>query len=241
MMKNLYKIVILLLLFICTAATVNAHIRPNEISVSDYSGIISEGVKEYIREKNEILFDKTEAKIIIVTSDTTNGTDANKYAKGLYSSWGINRLGRGNSIFVLLAPRSNDYAIIQGKSIRRALSDSELYGFIASDFEPYYADGSYDKAIFMLYNRIGRWYEEKYEGLNLRLNDNYAMYKTDDRVKDIDKDPMKIWIWIVAAVAIIMTIVFFKIKRNVDFKARQQERSIKRKRSKADLDKIVNS
>ncbi len=241
MMKTLYRIVILVLIFACFGICAKAHIKPNEISVSDYSGVISEGIKNYIKEKNEILFEKTEAKIIIVTSDTTNGTDANKYAQSLYSSWNIGRLGRGNSIFVLIAPKSDDYAIIQGKSIRRILGDSELYGFISSDFEPYYTGGEYDEAIFMLYNRIGKWYEEKYDDLNLNLSENYAMHKSGEKIKDIDKDPMKVLVWIAAAVVLIMTAIFFRIKRKVDFKARQQERRIKRKRSKADLDKIVNS
>lgn len=241
MMKNLYKLIIFILLFSYTGICAEAHIRPDEISVSDYSGIISDGVKTYIKEKNALLFEKAKAKIIIVTSDTTNGTDANEYARSLFSSWNINRLGRGNSIFVLISPKSDDYAIIQGKNIRRALNDSELYGFIASDFEPYYSNGDYNEAIFRLYNRIGRWYEEKYEGLLLGLDDNYEIHNKGNKIKDIDKDPMKIWVWVAVAVALIMIMIFFRIKREVDFKARQQERRIKRKRSKADLDKIVNS
>lgn len=233
------------LLFVITLITlpvfVSALEAPEEISFSDFSGIISDGTKNYVKSKNEILFAQTEAKIIFVTTDSTDGLTTGEYTKNLYSAWGVGQIGRGNSVLIVISPKTKDYGIIQGKNIRRVLDDSTLYKFVAEDFEPHFAKGNYDEAVLCLYNRIGKWYEETYNNLNLGLDENTENYKTYEITKDIEKSFNKIFIWIGLGVAAIFALVFFKIKRNRDFKARQQERKLKRKRTKANIDKIVNS
>ncbi len=230
-----------ILLFVFLNINICAHIKPDDVSITDYSGIISGGVKDYVKSKNAVLFGHTEAKIIFVTTDSTDGLNLNEYAKNLYSSWNISNMGRGNSVLIVMDPNAKDYGIIQSKNIKRALTDDILYEILARDFEPYFAQADYDNAVLSLYNGIGRWYEQNYNGLNLGLSDDFDNYKTGEKVADADIKPNKLWLWIGMGVIALVVIIFFNIKRRIDFRARQHQRRIKRKRSKADIDKIVNS
>ena len=215
--------------------------RPDDVSISDFSGVISDGTKDYIKSKNEILFSSTKAKIIFVTTDSTEGLSATEYAEKLYSSWGIGQLGRGNSVFVVMCPKAEDYGVYQGKGIKRVLNDSILYKYIIEDFEPHFAKKNYDDAILLLYNTLGKWYEENYSGLNLGLVDNPETLKTSNVTADKEKNVNNVIIWIGVGLFIITAIILLKIKRNIDYKARRKERRQKRKRDKANIDKIVNS
>jgi len=240
-MKIIYRIISVLLIILTLSTTAFAHTVPDDISFSDFSGVISDGVKDYVKSKNEILFDKTEAKIIFVTTDSTDGLDINTYTKNLYSSWNLNRFGRGNSIFTVICPKTNEYSVIQGKNIKRVLTDAVLYELITTEFEPLFADGNYNKAILNFYNAVGNWYEGKYTNLRLSLDSDYGKYITTKVSKDYDKDTTNILAWVAGIVVFVMVVIFFKIKRHSDFKTRQHERKIRRKKSKADIDKIVNS
>lgn len=230
-------------IFVLSFFTLNvfAHLKPDEVSISDYSGVISQGTKDYVKTKNTTLYSYTEAKIIFVTTDEMGVLEANEYAKKLYSSWNIANLGRGNSVFVVMSPKESDYSIVQGKNIKRILTDELLTEMIANNFEPHFEKGNYDDAVLSLYNTLGKWYEQNYNGLNLELSDNFEIYKTGKKLADVPKKPDRTWIWLSFGVTVLVVIVFFNIKRRIDFKTRQTERRVKRKRNKADIDKIVNS
>ena len=241
MKKLVYSICAMILVLFVLNINVFAHLRPDDVSISDYSGVISQGVKDYVKSKNNTLYSQTEAKIIFVTTDAMDGLEANEYVKKLYSSWNIANLGRGNSVFVVMSPAESDYSIIQGKSVRRILTDELLSEIMTTDFEPHFSKGNYDDAVMSLYNSLGKWYEQNYNGLSLELSDNFEIYKTGKKLADADKKPDRTWLWAGIGAAIVIVIVFFNIKRRIDFKTRQTERRVKRKRSKADIDKIVNS
>lgn len=241
MIKNLYRIFLFIVIQSFFVLPVSAHVKPDDISLNDYSGVISAGVKEYIKSNNTQLFLQTGAKIIFVTTNSTQGMSALEYTKNLYSSWDISDIGRNNSVFVVMCTDTIDYSVIQGKNIRRILNDSVLYEFISKDFEPYIANGDYDSAVMSLYNCLAKWYSDHYSGLNLSLDDNFGKYKTGVKTADTEEEPSRLCLWIFIFVSFIMLITFFKIKRNLEFKIRQHERIQKRKTRKVDIDKIINS
>ncbi len=235
------RLIIIFVLINSLCINTFAHIKPEDVSVTDYSGVISQGVKDYIKSKNTVLFDKTGAKIIFVTTDLLNGLSPNEYAKSLYSSWNIDKLGRGNSVFVVISPNTKDYGITQGNNIKRVLTDDILYSKVLDDFEPYFSSDNIDVAVMSLYNSLGKWYEENYNGLSLNLDENIKIYLSGEKYADEDINPSNLWMWIGGGVILVMAVVFLSIKRNIDINTRQNERRIKRKRNKADIDKIVNS
>ena len=61
MMKKLkYLFIFLIITLVPTYAS--AHKKPDDVSFVDYAGIISDGTKNYVKSKNNILFENTQAK-----------------------------------------------------------------------------------------------------------------------------------------------------------------------------------
>ena len=241
MKKFIYilSLALIFILFLSTAA--NAHIKPDDISVSDYSGVLSDGVKSYIKSKNELLSASTGAKIIFVTTEGTDGAEIDEYCKKLYASWGISSLGRNNNIIITIDTNKKEYSFERGRGIRLAIAEDEIYQYIIDSFEPYFANENYDKAVMSLYNALGSWYENQYSGLKLGLDDNIQKYTGGNKTKDTDPQKSMLWIWITAGVVVVACIVLLKIKRNIELKYRKIQRRRLRKKFQIDVDKIINS
>lgn len=218
-----------------------AHVKPGEISISDYAGIIPDTAKEYIKSKNKLLFDKTKAEIIFVTTDSTDGLDTQKYASNLYGDWNLDSFGRANSVLFVISVNNNDYSFVKGKNISLAISDAKIYEFIVKDFEPYFGKKNYGEAAVRMYNSLAGWYENQYKNTDLSLTSDYSAYSSGTVTKDIEQQPGRLWIWITAAAVILILIIVFRIKRRIEFRIRQHERRILKKKFKIDIDKIVNS
>ena len=218
-----------------------AHTKPQKVSVSDYSGVLSDTVKEYINAKNDILFEKTEAKIIFVTTETTDGLTINEYTQKLYDDWDIGYLGRKNSIFIVIDTQTAEYSFVRGKNIRYAFPDSEIYQYFITCFEPHYAEGSHDKAVMLLYNAFGKWYESHYNDLSLKLDENISRYMYGIREKEPEITQSNLWMWILLVVCIAFLIVAFKIKRDYELRIRKSERRKQKRKQQLDIDKITKS
>ncbi len=241
-MKNFFYILIALI-FSLNMLTVDAsaHVRPEEISVNDYAGILTDSSKSYIKSKNDILFSHTQAKIIFVTTESTEGQSINDYCSQLYSDWGMSRFGRRNSFFVVVDASKKEYSFLRGKNLRYAISESEAYKYMTDYFEPYFAQDNYDKAVISLYNALAKWYETHYNNLNLGLDENIDRYTYGEKTKDEDVVESKLGLWIGALACAVIIIVALGIKRNMELKMRQNERRRLRKKFQIDIDKIINS
>ena len=62
----------------------------------------------------------------------------------------MSKFGRRNSFFVVIDASGKEYSFVRGKNIRYAISESEAYKYMTDYFEPYFAQGSYDKATISL-------------------------------------------------------------------------------------------
>ena len=239
-MKRIIYILLLISLLL-SAITVNAYERPSELSVSDYSGVIANSAKDYIKSKNESLFSQCEAKIIFVTVPSTDGAEIDDFTASLYSEWKISKLGRGNSILFVIDTTKNEYSFYIGKSIRYTLTETIVYRYIVDCFEPYFADKQYSAAVLNLYNAVGGWYEEKYNNVSLNLDTNINKYTSGKASKDIDLAKSYLWVWIGLGACVVLLLAGFKIKRSIELRIRKMERRRLRKKFKIDIDKIVNS
>jgi len=241
-MRRFFDIFIALVLSM-NMLTINAsaHAKPEEISVNDYAGILTDSSKSYIKSKNDILFLHTQAKIIFVTTESTHGQSIDDYCSKLYSDWGMLRYGRRNSFFVVVDASKKEYAFLRGKNLRYAISESEAYKYMTDYFEPYFAQGSYDKAAISLYNALGKWYESHYNDLELGLDENIDRYTYGEKNKDVEVVKSKLGLWIGAFACAAIIIVALSIKRHMDLKMRQNERRRLRKKFQIDIDKIINS
>ncbi len=241
MKKLLYSLIFAIIISSFFHINSFAHAKPEQISINDFSGVISDGVKDYIKEKNEILFEKTQAKIIFVTTEDTENLTTNEYTQKLYSDWGIGYMGRKNSIFIVIDTANEEYSFAYGKGIRYALPESEIYQYMINHFEAHYSMGSIDRAVMSLYNALGKWYEAHYNGLSLSLDDNIGSYMYGIREKEIEVKESKLWMWIALSVCLIVLFVALKIKRDYELKIRKSERRKLMKKHQDDIDKIVKS
>ncbi|MBR5505144.1 MAG: TPM domain-containing protein [Clostridia bacterium] len=241
-MKSFLNILIALVLSM-NMLTINAsaHAKPREISVNDYAGILTDSSKSYIKSKNDILFSHTQAKIIFVTTESTEGQSISDYCSKLYSDWGMSRFGRRNSFFVVVDASKKEYSFLRGKNLRYAISESEAYKYMTDYFEPYFAQESYDKAAISLYNALAKWYETHYNDLTLGLDENIDRYTYGEKTKDAEVVESKLGLWIGAFACVVIIIVALSIKRHMDLKMRQNERRRLRKKFQIDIDKIINS
>ena len=241
-MKRFYHIIITLLLLLnILTVSASAHAKPEEISVNDYAGILTDSSKSYIKSKNDILFSHTEAKIIFVTTESTEGLSINDYCTKLYSDWGMSKFGRRNSFFVVIDASGKEYSFVRGKNIRYAISESEAYKYMTDYFEPYFAQGSYDKATISLYNALAKWYESHYNDLNLGLDENIDRYTYGAKTKDAQVVESKLGLWIGAFACVLIIVIALIIKRRMELKMRQNERRRLRKKFQIDIDKIINT
>lgn len=239
--KLAYILIAVIMIFGSFSVSSLAHEKPEEISINDYAGVLADSAKSYIKSKNDILYSHTEAKIVFVTTESTEGMNISEYCEFLYSDWGISRLGRRNSIFIVIDASSKEYDFIRGNNLRYAITDAEIYKYMVEYFEPYFAEGSYNQAVLSLYNALGKWYEQHYNSLSLGLDENVDRYSYGEKNKDEDKEESKLWLWIAIAVCVTVLIIALKIKRNIELKIRQHERRRLKKKFQIDIDKIVNS
>ena len=235
------KILMIFLLILSFAIPANAYSKPENISVSDYSGIISDSAKNYIKSKNDVLYKETKAKIIFVTVPSTDELSTENYCNKLYTDWQISSLGRNNSIFIVINSSKKEYDYVIGDNISLALTDVQLSEYIINDFEPYFNTKQYEKACLSLFNKIGKWYETNYNGLSLNLDENMDKYIGGETTPDREKPKSKMWIWLTISGTFVVLIIGFKIKHSIHVKLRKMEREKMRKKYKIDIDKIVNS
>ena len=237
------KIIYILLIVMLSmhVVSVGAYEQPWEISVTDYSGVIANSAKEYIKSKNENLFSQCEAKIIFVTVPTTDGADIDDFTASLYSEWKVAKLGRGNSVFFVIDTEKCEYSFYIGKNIRYVLTETDVYKYIVDCFEPYFSNKQYSKAVLSLYNAVGGWYEEKYNNVSLSLDDNIDKYTSGKSSKDLDISKDYFWVWIGLGAGVVLLLVGLKIKRSIQLRIRKMERRRLKRKFKIDIDKIVNS
>ena len=221
--------------------TVSANETEKDFTVKDYCGIISDSAKEYINSQNEILYNGTKAKILFVTTKTTDGLSAQEYCENYYKESGLNSFGRNNSILCVISPSDKDYGFVQGSNISRILTDDVIDDFIVHHFEPEFKNENYDEAVLSMYNALALWYINEYKNLNMVLDDNINSYVGGTTTADKEEKPSHLWIWLCVAGGVIIMFFVFKIKRSIDLQIRQHERRRLKKKFKIDIDKIVNS
>ncbi len=165
LMKNIKTIVMLIACMVfpivCSAA-VDIFDVPDTISVNDYSVVMNEETKSYIRGCNDALMASTESKIIIVTVPTTGEEAIDEYATRLYNTWGVKNAGNNTSTFVLLATDDMEYWVIVGENLKSAFTADMVNSILLEYMEPDFAVRNFDQAIRKTYNAINSWYSKTF-------------------------------------------------------------------------------
>lgn len=120
--------------------------------VYDHEGVLTDKTMAHIDAMNASLFAQTGAQIMVVTVDTTGGTDIVDYAADLGNEYGIGSAERNNGIVIVLAlddiaqnGLKGDYGAAYGDGLYDYGDElnSILYYYMEDDF----ADGDYDAGV----------------------------------------------------------------------------------------------
>ena len=135
--------------------------------VYDHAGVLTDDTMEYIDAVNESLFAQTGAQIMIVTVDSTNGTDIVQYATDLGNRYGVGSAERDNGLVIVLALEDytpsglkGDYGVSGGDGLYEYGEEltNLLYYYMEDDF----AVGDYDAGVRRTFDAYIDWFEEFY-------------------------------------------------------------------------------
>ena len=130
---------------------------PDNISVNDYSGVLSEQTKSYISGCNDALMSSTGSKVIFVTVPTTEGESIDEYASRLYNSWAVKNIGNGTSTFIVYATDDMQYWVIVSDNLKSALTSDIINEYLMEHTEPDFAAKNFDSAARKTYNAFNSW------------------------------------------------------------------------------------
>lgn len=143
--------------------------------VYDNAHVLTDGTMEHIDAMNASLFAQTGAQIMVVTVDTTGGTDIIDYAYDLGSEYGVGSAERDNGIVVVLAlddiaqnGLKGDYGAAYGDGLYDYGDqlNSILYYYMEDDF----AAGDYDAGVEKTFDAYIDWLAEFYD---VTVRENY--------------------------------------------------------------------
>ena len=224
------KKILVLILTICifTSGVALAKGSDEFLSVTDGAQMLSEATERYIYTQNRTLSKKTEARIIFATIATAGDKDTYTCAREMYDSLGIRRIGRNNSVFILLCKDEKDYSIIVADGINAVLTDSYAQKCLAEYMEKDFADGNYDDAVIKTFNAFAGWYEEEYS-TSLELTEDLADYDAmikDERRRELVRSIIIYTLSVAAFVAVVWAIVHYRRKKRMQrlLKKRQERR-----------------
>lgn len=143
--------------------------------VYDSAHVLTDKTMAHIDAVNASLFAQTGAQIMVVTVDTTGGTDIIDYAAGLGNEYGVGSAERNNGVVVVLAlddiaqnGLKGDYGAAYGDGLYDYGDElnSILYDYMEDDF----AAGDYDGGVEKTFDAYISWMADFYD---VTIRENY--------------------------------------------------------------------
>lgn len=128
--------------------------RTEAFYVNDYADVISNETEEYIIEKNDVLYARTGAQIVIVTVSGLGGVNIEKYALSIFNEWAIGLSDKNNGVLFLMSIADDDYWALQGKGLETSLSSGILANDLDEYVEKHFITGDYDSAALGFFNSV---------------------------------------------------------------------------------------
>lgn len=194
---------------------------PDEISVNDFSKVMSDNTKTFMINSNEKLYDSTGSKVVFVTVPTTDREPVDQYARRLYDAWGMSSVGGNTSTFVLLATDDMEYWVIVGDNLSSALTKEYIEKILLAYMEPDFAKGNFDAAIKNTYIAISEWYTGHYNS-DLDITPDNPAEKPEEKSNNTGA----IWLSlkILLAVVLVGGAVYLIVRRRIRLYAVEQRK-----------------
>ena len=141
----------------------------------DHAGVLSDKTMKHIDAMNTSLFAQTGAQIMVVTVDSTGGTDIVQYATDLGNRYGVGSAERDNGLVIVLALEDiaqnglkGDYGVSGGDGLYKYGQEltSLLYAYMEEDF----AAGDYDAGVEKTFDAYIDWFADFYD---VTIKENY--------------------------------------------------------------------
>ncbi len=175
MKKHLILICTVTALFILMTTPVSAVSIPEPTAafyVNDFADVISSETEKYIIEKNDALYARTGAQIVIVTISGLGGESIEKYANSIFNEWKIGSSENNNGVLFLMSVADEDYWALQGKGLENTLSAGILANYLDSNVEKYFAAGDYNGAVLGFFNSVYNNLSQQYNYSGEEQNNN---------------------------------------------------------------------
>lgn len=222
------KLITLFIIFIFVfSLPVSAKKADDFLSVVDTAGVLSEETERYIYTQNELLGEKTGARIIFFTAEDTGELNVSEYASKCFEELGVSKIGRNNSVFIFMCTGDRDYNLIVSKGISAALTDSYAQKCLVEYMEPDFEKGDYNKAVVRCFNAFGDWYSDTYS-IDMEFTEDMSKYKsiikTEKQKKKI-RTAVKVIFWIALVVSVLYIIIRYRRKKRMEkLRKKRQER-----------------
>lgn len=157
--------------------------------INDFADVIDDEVENLIAENGNALEEKTEAQIVLVTVNFTDGISIDEYAAELFNKWKLGSAEKNNGLLILLSIGDEDYWAVQGKGLEVSLTSGEISQILFDYLEDDFAAENYSEGAAKVYEAFtkrlgGNWIGEKdfevEDSKNIENNKNVEDYKRNE-------------------------------------------------------------
>lgn len=210
-LNSLAAIAVAFILCVGAAGPAWAVVQPTSVFyAADYADVLSSATENDIVEKNDYLYDRTGAQIVVVTVQDTEGLTLEEYGYQLANSWGIGTQGKDNGVLLLLSIGDQDYQCMQGAGLEDELPTITLSRILQEDMEPDFAAGNYDagvqKTFDALYTQVCVIYGLSPEGAEGYAPGYGVEYGVADETRSLVSIIMQAAIFLIVVIAFVAAI-----------------------------------
>lgn len=204
--KNLFFILIVVLLILngtyLYAEELKLPSPTREFYVNDFANIIDEEAEKNIIQVN-LNYEKTEEKpqIVVVTVQSLQSLDENKYVVELFEEWEIGNKKYDNGILVLLALEERRIKIEVGYGLEGAITDSQS-GRILDNSLDYLSQGDYSTGLESIFYQLAEKVNDEYGFSNEEIFNNVNVNIPEERPSSDNGELTRLIILIVIIIII---------------------------------------
>jgi uncharacterized protein len=116
--------------------------------VEDRAGVIQAGIERQLIAVLADLERKTGAQVIVLTVNTTGGTEIQDYTLALAERWQLGQEGKDNGVLAVIAVKDRKYWITVGYGVESVLPDGFVGTLGRTYFQPYFRQGDYSNGVY---------------------------------------------------------------------------------------------
>jgi uncharacterized protein len=135
------------LLLAVSSVPVRAAFPTPQGRVNDFAGVLDAPTRAQLQQVVDDVEQATTAEVAVVTVASLDGMDIERYADGLFRTWGIGKKGVDNGVLVLVCPAERKMRIEVGYGLEGVLPDGLTGAVIRQQFTPAFREGDYARGV----------------------------------------------------------------------------------------------